>query len=194
MQHAVPYRMKCLLLVVVCGVFWCVVAAHAQQAGTPSWQPRASDDGPTQTVSPAAGQKKTTSGEPNVSTLPQDVSGAYAFDHNGESIEIDIDRNKLSGYIARLGDAETDNNTPLTYFFDHSKVDGDQLQFETKVVHGVWYSFTGTIVRGNGETRDQAGYYLLRGKLLVHHPRDERDKTSEETVEQRTVSYKSIAQ
>ncbi len=127
--------------------------------------------------------------------LPADVSGSYAFDHNNESIDLDLDRRgKLTGFISRLGDEETDSNTPLTYFFDHASVDSDQLQFETKVVHGLWYSFIGTIVRGSGQARDDEGYYILRGTLSVHHPSDEREKSSEETVEQRKVSYKSLAQ
>ncbi|HUZ04179.1 MAG TPA: hypothetical protein VMU62_02385 [Acidobacteriaceae bacterium] len=128
-------------------------------------------------------------------TLPADVSGAYAFDHNNESIDIDLDRRgKLTGFITRLGDEETDSNTPLTYFFDQTAVQGDQLQFETKVVHGLWYSFIGTIVRGSGQVRNDEGYYILRGTLSVHHPSNERDKSSQETVEQRKVKYKSLAQ
>ncbi len=128
-------------------------------------------------------------------TLPADVSGAYAFDHAKESIEVDLDRRgKLTGYITRLGDEETDSDTPLTYFFDQTAVHGDQLQFETKVVHSLWYSFRGTIVRGPGQMRDDEGYYILRGTLSVHHPSNERDKSSQETVEQRKVKYKSLAQ
>ncbi len=126
--------------------------------------------------------------------LPKDVSGAYAFDRRNGSIEVDIDRGKLSGYISRLGDTETNSNTPLTYFFDHTVVDDDHLQFETKVVHGIWYSFRGTIVRGSGQAREDEGYYVLHGTLLVHHPSDASDKSSEETVEQRSVNYKSLAQ
>ncbi len=148
----------------------------------------AADQKPQQSPASAASSAPST-------TLPADVSGAYAFDRANESIEVDIDRRgKLTGYITRLGDEETDSNTPLTYFFDHTAVQGDQLQFETKVVHGLWYSFMGTIVRGSGQTRDDEGYYILRGTLSVHHPSDEGDKSSQETVEQRKVKYKSLAQ
>jgi hypothetical protein len=166
----------------------CYGMVDAQQTTTPKLQQRVPDNGLAQSVPP---DKKDFS-EQQPSTLPADVSGEYAFDRSGESIEVDIDRGKLSGYISRLGDVDTDAGTPLTYFFDHTALDGDQLQFETKVVHGVWYSFRGTIVRGSGETRDKEGYYVLRGQLLVHHPRNRLDKSSEETVEQRTVSYKSL--
>ena len=125
--------------------------------------------------------------------LAEDASGSYAFDHNNESIEIDIHHGKLKGYIARLGDAETDKGTPLTYFFDRAGIRGDQLSFATKVVHGVWYSFDGTIVRGEAKERDDEGYYVLTGQLMTHHPSDS-GKSSSEIVEQRVVHYKSLAQ
>lgn len=128
------------------------------------------------------------------STLPKDVSGAYAFDHEGESIEIDIDRGKLGGYITRLGDEETDRNTPLTYFFDHTELDGDQLRFETKMLHGVWYSFQGTVVRGPGQQRTDEGYYVLQGDLQTHHSNQGDEKSSEETVEERKVHFRSLGQ
>ena len=162
--------------------------AQAQTAQVPGLLQRAPNSGLAQLASPPSTQSPA-----QALALPRDVSGAYAFDRRSESIEIDIDRGRLSGYISRLGDAETDKNTPLTYFFDHTTVDGDQLQFETKVVHGIWYSFRGTIVRGPGQTREDEGYYMLRGTLLVHHPSDASDKSSEETVEQRSVNYKSLA-
>ncbi len=132
------------------------------------------------------------------STLPDDVSGAYHFDHDNESIEIDIERNNrngrvgLSGYISQLGDAETDANTPLTFFFDKASVDGSQIEFQTRVLHGVWYSFRGTILRGKANERDEDGYYVLHGVLQQHHPQDSDQKSANETVESRTVNFKSM--
>jgi hypothetical protein len=131
--------------------------------------------------------------QPDSVALLADASGPYAFDHNNESIEIDIHHGRLKGYIARLGDAETDKGTPLTYFFDRTSIRGDRLSFATRVVHGVWYSFDGTILRGDAKEREDEGYYVLTGKLQVHHPRDS-GKSSSEIVEQRTVHYKSLAQ
>lgn len=125
------------------------------------------------------------------SSLPPDVWGGYAFDHSNDSIELDLDRNKLSGYITRLGDAETDSNTPLTFFFDQSSIDGGEIGFQTRVVHGVWYSFRGTIVRGDGRTRADEGYYVLRGVLATHYPESGVDKSANETIEQRQIQFKS---
>ena len=128
------------------------------------------------------------------STLPEDVSGPYNFDHLNESIEIDIARNKLTGYISRLGDAETDSNTALTYFFDQSSIDGSEIRFQTRVVHGIWYSFRGTILRGDAKIRDDEGYYVLHGVLQTHHPQSGFDKSADETIERRTVNFKSMQQ
>ena len=127
-------------------------------------------------------------------TLPSDVWGAYEFEHSSDTIEIDLDRHKLSGYISRLGDAETDSNTPLTFFFDQSSINGNEISFETRVVHGVWYSFRGTIVRGNGKARADEGYYVLHGILELHHPQNGRDKDANETFESHVVNFKSVPQ
>lgn len=164
-----------------------ISAVWAQQTSVPRLRHRSNQD---DNSSGDSGSSDASTQHP--STLPGDVSGPYAFDHENESIEIDIDRNKLSGYISRLGDSETDNNTPLTYFFDRTWVDGSRLSFQTRVVHGVWYSFQGTIVRGPGQGRAEEGYYVLHGTLLVHHPQNGREKSANETIERRQVNYKSL--
>ena len=128
------------------------------------------------------------------SSLPDDVWGTYQFDHSSDTIELDLDRNKLSGYITKLGDAETDSTTPLTFFFDQSAIDGGEISFQTRVVHGVWYSFRGTIVRGDGKVRADEGYYVLQGTLAVHHPESGRDKSADEMIERHEVHFKSEPQ
>ncbi len=169
----------CVLAVVMCPRTW------PQQSSTPTLHSRGQQE-PDETM-PAG----TVRGE---SALPDDVWGAYEFDHSNESIEIDLNRKKLSGYISLLGDAETDSNTPLTFFFDESSLDGDEITFQTRVVHGVWYSFQGTIVRGDGKVRADEGYYVLHGVLALHHPQSGRDKSADETIERRDVNFKSVRQ
>ncbi len=161
-----------------------------QQTSTPvlhSRSQQAQDDG-------AGGDGDTRGLARGTSTLPDDVWGTYEFDHSGDTVEIDLDRHKLSGYISRLGDAETDSNTPLTFFFDQSSINGGEISFETRVVHGVWYSFRGTIVRGDGKARADEGYYVLHGVLELHHPQNGRDKDANETFESRMVNFKSVPQ
>jgi hypothetical protein len=178
---------------IVCG---CVCAgcacgpAWGQQGSSPSLHQRSEMN---QEQSEADANKAIDSArEP--SSLPGDVWGSYQFDHSNDSIELDLERNKLNGYITQLGDAETDNNTPLTFFFDESAIDGGDITFQTRVVHGVWYSFRGTIVRGDGKLRGDGGYYVLRGVLAAHHPQSGRDKSADEVIERRQVHFKSTAQ
>jgi hypothetical protein len=83
-------------------------------------------------------------------------------------IDVELQPDRLSGYITRFGDRESDEGTPLTFFFATSRLAGQRLSFTTRQVHGVWFSFDGTIVRGTARTRDQQGYYLLQGQLILH--------------------------
>ena len=186
-RHVRGWLRRAIVCGCVCAGFAC---GWAQQGSTPSLHQRSEMN---QDPSEAdANRAIDSAAEP--SSLPADVWGSYQFDHSNDSIELDLDRNKLSGYITQLGDAETDSNTPLTFFFDQSTIDGGQLSFQTRVVHGVWYSFRGTIVRGDGKTRADEGYYVLRGVLAVHHPQSGRDKSADETIEKREARFKSMPQ
>ena len=99
--------------------------------------------------------------------LPLEASGEYSLGAGG-TVEVDLQPDRLSGYITRLGDRESDEGTPLTFFFATSRLSGSRLSFTTRQVHGVWFSFEGTIVRGSARSRDQQGYYLLQGQLVLH--------------------------
>ena len=160
----------------------------AQQTSTPILRQRTDPDVVEQR---SAGRSP---GGRQFSTLPDDVSGSYNFNHLNESIEIDVEHNRLTGYISQLGDAETDDNTPLTFFFDRTSIHGDQIEFETRVLHGLWYSFRGTILHGRGETRGDEGYYVLAGELEAHHSRSAQEKSADETIETRSVHFKSMPQ
>jgi hypothetical protein len=112
--------------------------------------------------------------------LPLEASGAYALGSGG-SIDVELQPDRLSGFITRLGDRESDEGTPLTFFFATSRLSGQQLAFTTRQIHGVWFSFEGTIVRGSASRRDQQGYYLLEGRLVMHD-------TANQTEQARMVS------
>jgi hypothetical protein len=99
--------------------------------------------------------------------LPLDASGEYALGAGG-LVDVELQPDRLSGFISRLGDRESDQGTPLTFFFATSRLAGEQLAFTTRQIHGIWFSFEGTIVRGNAGSRDQEGYYRLQGKLVMH--------------------------
>lgn len=173
-------------------------AAQQSSAGgtsSPGLHQRANSEEGNSAADQASGNR-----EAQDSTLPDDVSGPYNFDRRNESIEIDLDRNsrtgrvELNGYISRMGDDESDSKTPLTFFFDKTSVNGSEIEFQTRVVHGIWYSFQGTIFRGGVKSRSDEGYYVLHGTLNEHHSRSEGSRSADETVEMRTVNYKSMPQ
>jgi hypothetical protein len=89
--------------------------------------------------------------------------GEYALDEDGSVVQITIEQNRLSGYVT-----EMDGGTALTLLFDFTTVDGNRLSFTTKPVHGVRYSFAGTIVRGDATDRSQSGFYRLVGDWTTH--------------------------
>ena len=103
------------------------------------------------------------------SNLPSEASGEYQLGKPGDVIEIILDNNGLTGYISMLGKSDHDKEVPLTYFFDETQLDARSLSFTTKPVHGQWYTFEGTVVRGPALTRQKEGYYLLKGKLTLHN-------------------------
>ena len=87
---------------------------------------------------------------------------------SGGTVDVELQPDRLSGFITRSGDRESDEGTPLTFFFATSRLAGQQLAFTTRQVHGVWWAFEGTIVRGSARSREQQGYYLLQGRLVMH--------------------------
>jgi hypothetical protein len=99
-----------------------------------------------------------------VSTVPDTALGEYALDEDGSVVQITIERNRLSGYVT-----EMEHGTALTSMFDSTTVDGNRLSFTTKPVHGVRYSFAGTIVRGDATDRSQSGFYRLVGDWTTYH-------------------------
>jgi hypothetical protein len=101
------------------------------------------------------------------STIPVDASGEYLFGSDpNDVIQISLGDNELSGYISRHGEAENDQGAPLTLFFAHTWLDGPRLGFDTHEIHGISYTFDGTIVRGTAKAPTEAGYYLLQGTLV----------------------------
>jgi len=116
------------------------------------------------------------------STLPQDVSGAYLLSSEpGDAIQIILQRRELGGYVSTRA---SDRDAPLTLFFSRTVLDGPRLSFDTEQIHGIWFSFEGTIVRGSGRSKDEEGYYLLQGMLTRH-------SNAEKLSEPRNVSLRS---
>lgn len=98
--------------------------------------------------------------------VAENYSGMYSFLQDGEFVQITVeDEGRVTGFISRYGDSESDRGAFLDQFFKQGKLNGNKLSFTTETVHGVWYDFKGTIERGDGKTLEDQAYYILKGTL-----------------------------
>jgi len=120
----------------------------------------------------------------------EDISGMYSFLKEGEFLQITLEKDAVTGYISRMGDSDSDGGVFLDQFFAKADVQGHDVSFTTRQLHGVWYEFSGKFERGPGKTKADDGYYLLRGTLkeLSTNP----DKTV--SARSREVVFKLLAQ
>jgi hypothetical protein len=122
---------------------------------------------------------------------PSPYSGMYTFLREGEFVQITVeDAAKVTGFVSRYGDLDSDKGAFLDHFFKDGKLTGTQLAFKTETVHGTWFDFIGNFSRGEGKSPGDEAFYLLRG-TLVQHFTDENQKLITKT---REVSLKSFPQ
>jgi hypothetical protein len=119
----------------------------------------------------------------------EDYSGMYSFLRDGEFVQLTVeDEGRVTGFVSRYGDSDSDRGAFLDQFFKQGKLDGTKLSFATDTVHGVWYEFKGTIEHGAGKTPSDEAYYLLKGTLTEYR----RDADKKVTSKSREVSFKSF--
>src|SRR6266576_4833692 len=130
--------------------------------------------------------------QPPVPKKPaEDYSGMYAFLQDGEFVQVTVeDAGRLTGFVSRYGDLESDRGAFLDQFFKQGKLDSNKLTFTTETVHGVWYEFKGTVERGAGKNPADEAYYVLKG-TLTQYSTDANKKTSSRL---REVAFKSFPQ
>ncbi|MGA8764148.1 MAG: hypothetical protein WB562_14875, partial [Candidatus Sulfotelmatobacter sp.] len=96
----------------------------------------------------------------------QDYSGMYSFLKEGEFVQVSVeDEGRVTGFVSRYGEGESDKGAFLDQFFRSGNLDGAKLTFVTETVHGVWFEFRGTVERGEGKNAGDEAYYVLRGTL-----------------------------
>jgi hypothetical protein len=116
-----------------------------------------------------------------------DYSGMYSFLKEGEFVQITVeDQGRVTGFISRYGELDSDRGVFLDQFFKQGKLDGNKLTFSTLTVHGTWYEFKGTIDRGEGKSVGDEAYYVLKG-TLTQYSTDANQKTSSKS---REVTFK----
>jgi len=121
----------------------------------------------------------------------QDYSGMYSFLKEGEFVQINLEsQGKVSGFISRLGDLDSDRGAFLDHFFKNGSLASGQMQFTTERVHGVWFGFKGTVGRGAGKTPNDEGYYELKGTLTEYST----DTNQNVSSRAREVTFKSFPQ
>jgi len=110
-------------------------------------------------------------------------SGMYTFLKEGEFVQLTVeDQGRVTGFISRFGDGDSDKGAFLDQFFKAGKLDGSKLTFTTEIVHGVSFDFRGAVDRGEGKNPGDDSYYVLKGTLtenvtdvnkkVTSHPRD----------------------
>ena len=126
---------------------------------------------------------------PAASAPAEDYSGMYSFLREGEFVQLTIeDDGKVSGFISRYGDTDSDRGAFLDQFFKQATIDGTKLSFTTATVHGVWFEFRGAIERGAGKSTSEEGYYILKGTLTEYRT----DADKKVTSKSREASFKSF--
>lgn len=120
----------------------------------------------------------------------EDISGMYSFLKEGEFLQINLEENRVTGYISRVGDQESDRGTFLDQFFSQASVQDRDVAFTTKPIHGVWFEFKGRFDRGPAKTKAQDGFYILRGSLTEFVTDSEKKTTSRS----RPVEFKMLGQ
>jgi hypothetical protein len=120
-----------------------------------------------------------------------DYSGMYSFLRDGEFVQVNVEKQgRVTGFVSRYGDTESDRGVFLDHFFKEGTIDGTRLTFATETVHGVSFEFRGTVERGAGKNPGDEAYYVLRG-TLIENTMDEGNKTSSRS---REVSLKIFPQ
>lgn len=113
----------------------------------------------------------------------QEYSGMYSFLQDGEFVQVNVEeQGRVSGFVSRYGDTESDRGVFLDHFFKQGKLEGNQLSFATETVHGMAYEFRGTVERGEGKNPGDEAYFVLKG-TLVQNSMEEGKKTSSRTRE-----------
>lgn len=106
---------------------------------------------------------------PATAETSENYSAMYSFRQDGEFVQITVeDAGRVTGFISRYGDGETDKGAFLNQFFKQGSLDGRNLSFTTDTVHGVWFQFKGTVDHGPGKTPSEEAYHILKGTLTEY--------------------------
>ena len=116
-------------------------------------------------------------------------AGMYSFLKEGEFVQVTVeDGGRVTGFVSRYGEMDSDKGVFLDQFFKTGKLEGDSLTFTTEVVHGMAYEFKGAFSRGEGKKPGDEAYYQIKG-TLTERITDVNQKTSSRS---REVTFKGF--
>jgi hypothetical protein len=132
---------------------------------------------------PAAGEKDAKQGRA--------YSGMYTFLREGEFVQVTVeDQGRVTGFISRFGEGDSDKGAFLDQFFKNAKLEGNKLSFTTEIVHGISFDFKGTVERGDGKSPGDEAYFVLKGTLTENTS----DVNKKVTARPREVAFKLFPQ
>jgi hypothetical protein len=137
-----------------------------------------------------AGDNPTAPAATGTNAAAEDISGMYSFLREGEFLQINLDKDGVSGYISRMGTLPSDRDEFLDHFFTKAEIRGHDVSFTTRHVHSIWYEFKGRYDRGPAKTKIQDGYYVIRGTLTEFTIDTQKNTTSRS----REVEFKLLGQ
>ena len=118
-------------------------------------------------------------------------SGMYTFLKEGEFVQLTVeDEKRVTGFISRYGEGESDKDAFLDQFFKSAKLEGNKLNFTTEIVHGVSFDFRGTVERGEGKNPGDEAYFVLKGWLTENSS----DVNKKVTSNSQEVAFKMFPQ
>jgi hypothetical protein len=87
-----------------------------------------------------------------------------------------------------LGESDTDRDQTFDLMFKSGSLDGQNISFTTKTIHGISYEFSGTVRRGDAKSKDKEGYVVIEGTLVENSV----DKSGKPRSQRRELTMKSF--
>jgi hypothetical protein len=116
-----------------------------------------------------------------------DITGDYEFLRPYNTLAILQEDQMVKGYIDVL-QGQSESDAILSYPITIGERNSDHLEFRTRIIHAMYYRFSGTAQRGKGKKKGDPDYIELVGELqTVHH----NSVTHQDTVDRKQVVFKS---
>jgi hypothetical protein len=157
-------RQKKLCKIVVAAAFFAMPLSlslpsiAAQQEAKPAQKPGDASTSKPPSAAPAPSTKDSNDGK--------QYSGMYTFLKEGEYVQLTVeDAGQVTGFISRYDEGGSEKGTFIDQFFKTGKFDDNKLSFTTKPSNDLWFEFSGTAERGEGQNPGDEAFYVLKGTL-----------------------------